>query len=104
LKTTGKTISEFEETIKFYNYSLQAAIYHRLVKHNFKDILKPGWSIHFNFIVIDKYNQVYCFGVSSSTLSMWDDELKKKLLEVDWHYKNKQYNLPYKFATGLVIL
>jgi hypothetical protein len=104
LKTTGKTISEFEETIKFYNYSLQAAIYHRLVKHNFKDILKPGWSIHFNFIVIDKYNQIYCFGVSSSTLSMWDDELKKRLLEADWHYKNKQYNLPYKFATGLVIL
>jgi hypothetical protein len=104
LKTTGKTISDFEETIKFYNYNLQAAIYHRLVKHHYKSILKDDWTLHFNFIVIDKYNQVYCFEVSKSTLSLWDDELKKKLLEADWHYKNKQYNLPYKFATSQVIL
>lgn len=104
LKTTGKTISDFEETIKFYNYNLQAAIYHRLVRHHYKSILKDDWTLHFNFIVIDKYNQVYCFEVSKSTLSLWDDELKKKLLEADWHYKNKQYNLPYKFATSQVIL
>ncbi len=104
LKTTGKTISDFEETIKFYNYNLQAAVYHRLVKHHYKSILKDDWTLHFNFIVIDKYNQVYCFEVSKSTLSLWDDELKKKLLEADWHYKNKQYNLPYKFATSQVIL
>ena len=104
LKTTGKTISDFEETIKFYNYNLQAAVYHRLVRHHYKSILKDDWALHFNFIVIDKYNQVYCFEVSKSTLSLWDDELKKKLLEADWHYKNKQYNLPYKFATSQVIL
>lgn len=104
LKTTGKTISDFEETIKFYNYNLQAAIYHRLVRHHYKSILKDDWTLHFNFIVIDKYNQVYCFEVSKSTLSLWDDELKKKLTEADWHYKNKQYNLPYKFATSQVIL
>ena len=104
LKTTGKTISDFEETIKFYNYNLQAAVYHRLVRHHYKSILKDDWVLHFNFIVIDKYNQVYCFEVSKSTLSLWDDELKKKLLEADWHYKNKQYNLPYKFATSQVIL
>jgi hypothetical protein len=104
LKTTGKTISDFEETIKFYNYNLQAAVYHRLVRHHYKSILKDDWTLHFNFIVIDKYNQVYCFEVSKSTLSLWDDELKKKLLEADWHYKNKQYNLPYKFATSQVIL
>ena len=104
LKTTGKTISDFEETIKFYNYNLQAAIYHRLVKHYYKATLQDGWSIQFNFIVIDKYNQVYCFEVSKSTLSLWEDELKKKLQEADWHYKNRQYNLPYKFATSQVIL
>jgi hypothetical protein len=104
LKTTGKTISDFEETIKFYNYNLQAAVYHRLVRHHYKSILKDDWTLHFNFIVIDKYSQVYCFEVSKSTLSLWDDELKKKLLEADWHYKNKQYNLPYKFATSQVIL
>ena len=104
LKTTGKTISDFEETIKFYNYNLQAAVYHRLVRHHYKSILKDDWTLHFNFIVIDKYNQVYCFEVSKSTLSLWEDELKKKLLEADWHYKNKQYNLPHKFATSQVIL
>ena len=104
LKTTSKSISDFEETIKFYNYNLQAAIYDRLVKHVYKDIIKPDWSVIFNFVVIDKYNQVYCFEVSKSTLSMWGDELTKRLIEADWHYKNKNYNLPYKFAIGPVIL
>jgi len=37
LKTTGKTINDFKETVDYYNYWAQAAIYFRLVKEAFKD-------------------------------------------------------------------
>jgi len=104
LKTTGKTITDFPETVKFYNYSMQAAIYTRLVKEVYKQIITPEWTVVFNFIVIDKYNQVYCFEVSPTTLEIWDFELSDKLVEMYWHYKNNNYSLPYNFATSLVIL
>ena len=104
LKTTGKTVTDFPETVKFYNYSIQAAIYTRLVKEVYKHIITPEWNIVFNFIVIDKYNQVYCFEVSPTTLQIWDDELGDKLVEMYWHYKNNNYSLPYNFATSQVIL
>lgn len=104
LKTTGKTISDFEETIEFYNYYLQAAIYMRLVKFVHKDILAEGWKVVFNFVVIDKYNQVYPFEVSPETMEAWDAILIKRLEEAAWHYNNNRYSLPYKFATSQVIL
>jgi len=104
LKTTGKTIADFEETIKFYNYNLQAAIYQRLVKEKLKDTINADWKIVFHFIVVDKYNQVYCFEVSAVTMMRWDDELTRNLAEAEWHYKNNKYDLPFKFATSQVIL
>lgn len=104
LKTTGKTISDFEETIEFYNYKLQAAIYMKLVKFVYKEILTEEWKVIFNFIVIDKYNQVYPFEVSSITIATWDTELIQRLNEAAWHYNNNKYSLPYKFATSQVIL
>jgi hypothetical protein len=104
LKTTGKTITDFPETVNFYNYSIQAAIYTRLVKEVYKHIITPEWIVVFNFIVIDKYNQVYCFKVSDTTLEMWDFELSDRLVELYWHYKNNNYSLPYNFATSQVIL
>ncbi|HOK59903.1 MAG TPA: PD-(D/E)XK nuclease family protein, partial [Candidatus Dojkabacteria bacterium] len=73
LKTTGKTISDFKETIEYYNYNLQAAIYHKLVKNMLKDIMNADWNIVFNFIVVDKYTQVYPFEVSKVTMAIWLD-------------------------------
>ena len=104
LKTTGKTISDFKETIEFYNYNLQAAIYHRLVEEGTKDIRSIDWNIVFHFIVIDKYMQVYAFEVSKDTMMNWLDILNKKLDEAEWHYKNRKYNLPFQFETSQVIL
>jgi hypothetical protein len=104
LKTTGKTVADFEETVKFYNYNLQAAIYQRLVKEKLKDSIDADWKIVFHFIVVDKYNQVYCFEVSPTTMENWQNELNLKLAEAEWHYKNNKYDLPFKFETGQVIL
>lgn len=104
LKTTGKTITDFEETIEFYNYWAQAAIYERLVRYKFSELLTDEWKVVFNFIVVDKYQQVYPFEVSAETLGNWQLKLEANLNEAEWHYKNKNYTLPYQFATGKVIL
>ena len=104
LKTTGKTIADFEETVKYYNYNLQAAIYQRLVTEKLKDSIDADWKIVFHFIVVDKYNQVYCFEVSPTTMQNWQNELNLKLEEAEWHYKNNKYNLPFKFETSQVTL
>lgn len=104
LKTTAKTITDFPETVKFYNYNIQAAIYMRLVREVYKDIITSEWSIMFNFIVIDKYFQVYCFEVSEPTILSWDELLSNKLVEAYWHYKNNNYILPYDFAVNKLML
>lgn len=104
LKTTGKTITDFPETIKFYNYNIQASIYLRLIKELYKDLITPEWSVVFNFIVIDKYFQVYCFEVSPQTEIAWDDILGDKLMEANWHYENNNYTLPYDFAVNRITL
>ncbi len=104
LKTTGKTISDFEETIQFYKYSVQAAIYNRLVRFEYNYIIEKDWTVKFHFIVVDKYQQVYCFEVSDETMVKWDAELITYLNEAAWHLKNKNFVLPYKFATSQIIL
>lgn len=105
LKTTSKTIADFKETIEFYNYWSQAAIYHRLAHFNFHELLaQEGWKIVFNFIVIDKYQQVYCFEVSEGTMAEWQLRLEEKLKEAEWHYNTRNYSLPKAFAEGTVIL
>lgn len=105
LKTTSKTIVDFKETIEFYNYWSQAAIYHRLVHFNFHQLLlQDGWKLVFNFIVIDKYQQVYAFEVTEGTMLEWQMRLEEKLKEAAWHYNSKDYSLPKEFAEGKVVL
>jgi hypothetical protein len=103
LKTTGKTISDFKDTVEFYNYWAQAAIYWRLVAYKFHELLSD-YKMVFNFIVVDKYNQVYPFEVSFDTMQIWQLRLEDKLKEAEWHYTNRNYTLPYQFATNKVIL
>lgn len=105
LKTTGKTLTEFPESVEFYNYWAQAAIYERLVWYNFNDLLfNKQYKLIFNFVVIDKFLQVYPFRVSAETMTKWQLRLESKLKEAEWHYTNRNYNLPYKFAKENVIL
>jgi len=103
LKTTGKTITDFEETVEFWNYWLQAAIYSKLVYENHKDECN-NYKILFKFIVIDKYKQVYIFDVSEPTIEQWIERLDNVLQVANYHYTNAKYTLPYKFLVGKIIL
>jgi hypothetical protein len=103
LKTTAKPLESFAETVDFYNYWLQAAVYSLLVIKNV-DENQQDYKIIFKFVVIDKYDQVYVFPVSESTLLRWMNELNRALKLANYHYSERKYNLPYEFANGNVIL
>ena len=97
LKTSNKSIADFPESVDYWKYWLQAAIYVELAKEFLKDVVDDSWTFQFNFIVIDKYNQVYPYKVSHSTMSEWQEELGTCLNQARWHYENREYALPYAF-------
>mgnify|MGYP003677681421 CR=1 FL=1 len=103
LKTTGKTISDFKETVDFYNYWLQAAIYMKLV-YDFIEKDADQYKLEFKFIVIDKYNQVYVFDVSDETISAWTNGLEGVINTAKFHYSEKNYSLPYDFLVNNIKL
>jgi len=104
VKTTSKELKDFPETIEFYNYWLQAAIYTSIVAARYFEKFESGWMIQFNFVVIDKYFQIYPFPVSHNTLEDWINRLTETLRVAEWHYNNKRFDLPYQFANELVTL
>ena len=105
IKTTSKELKDFPETIEFYSYWLQAIIYCSLVANEYKaQIELGGYEFKFNFVVIDKMFQTYAFPVSDATLASWLMRMREVMNKAEWHYVNKNYDLPYDFATGSVTL
>lgn len=104
IKTTGKGLENFQESVEFFNYWMQSAVYIRLVLNYFQQYISDSWLVKFNFIVIDKNQQVYPFEVSPVSMLEWLKNLNSKLLQATYHYNNKDYTLPYKFVTGQVYL
>ena len=105
LKTSSKTLNEFKESIEYYNYDLQAAIYSVLVSYKFSEILNSSWKIQFSFVVIDKYQQVGIYEVSQDTLIRWDEKLSNTLEIARVHYVTRDYTKPAEFiAQGKVII
>jgi len=107
VKTTGKPLVDFPDSVEYYKYYIQAAIYYQLVFYKFirdkEDSLK--WKINFTFVVIDKYNQVYPFQVSDETMIRWLQGLRDEIIPMlEYHYNNKDYTLPYDLAIGNVKL
>lgn len=105
-KTSGKPLSDFSDTVEYWKYWLQAAVYIKLAKEFFKDVIKddPAWTINFRFIVFDKYDQLYAFPVSEDTLKAWEEKFLVAANGAKYHYENKDFTLPYDFAVGNVEL
>ena len=104
LKTTSKSLTQFEGSVEFWNYWLQAGIYFKLAMDFLKDVIKDDWKVEFRFIVVDQYNHVYPFRVSDTTMRMWIVQTEEELVKADFHYTNKNYSLPYEFIAGEVVL
>jgi len=101
LKTLGKSIQDFPDSVEYYRYWIQAVVYMNMVKEKYN---LEGYAYHITFIVIDKYNQVYPYQVSSETLVQWSERFEEVVTKVKWHYENKQYDLPYELALGNIKL
>lgn len=106
LKTTGKPLVDFPESVQYYKYWVQATVYVKLVFHKFlKDLPDLNeWNLYFTFIVIDKYNQVYPFQVSMETMAIWQQDFEELTDIIKYHYENKDFKLPYELAVGNVKL
>jgi hypothetical protein len=103
LKTTGKTVADFAETVEYYNYWLQAAIYKKLIIGQLK--VDGSWKVKFNFIVIDKYKQTYVFPVSDETMNKWYlTGLSNALAKAKYHYEKREFSLPYDMVVTKVVL
>ena len=102
LKTLGKSIQDFPDSVEYYRYWVQAVIYVLLAKEKFS--ITDDWNVQVTFIVIDKYNQVYPYQVSSETLAKWTESFEDIVQKIMWHYENKRYDLPYELALGNVKL
>lgn len=106
LKTTSKPLLDFSNSIEKYNYHLQAATYYILAKEHIKTLVDnpEKYRVVFTFITIDNFNSIYPFQVSDQTMNLWIKELNKTLKIANYHYVNKEYNLPYELATYSIIL
>ena len=62
------------------------------------------YKLTYRFVVIDKYNQVYVFPVTDSTMKTWENRLKVSLDIAEYHCINNRYDLPYRFLTQTVSL
>ncbi len=106
LKTTGKDIASFPESVEYYKYWIQASIYYKMAWYEFLRELEDSaeWNIMVTFIVIDKYNQVYPYQVSMETMDMWLTRFEDIEDILKYHYENREYKLPYQLALGNVTL
>ena len=104
LKTSSKTNRDFPETIEFYGYWMQAAIYTLLASKFVQDESDDPYQVKFSFVVYDKLNQVCIFDVSDQTLNIWLDRLVQEFDRLDYHYDNNDFKLPYEIRTGRVTL
>ena len=106
LKTTGKAIQDFPDSVQYYKYWIQAVMYKQLSLGKYlRD--RPDaseWKVVITFIVIDRANLIYPFQVSPETLKVWEENFKDILSVVDYHYSNKDFSLPYELATGKIKL
>jgi hypothetical protein len=105
IKTTSKDLKDFPESIEFYSYWMQAAIYTTMIAVKYMNLIDHNkYEIKFHFVVIDKMYQVYAFPVKQETMTAWFNKLTDVLNKAEWHYSNKDFTLPYEFATGSVTL
>jgi hypothetical protein len=104
LKKSSKSIGQFEESIEYYNYWMQAALYRLLVNHIKETTFGVDYPVEFRFIVVDPYMQVAPIRISEDTQKYWALELEDKLEQANYHFKERDFSLPYEFLTGEYVI
>lgn len=94
LKKTGKALSSFPETIEYYKYWMQAAIYHMIINGIKKTSLSVDYPVEFRFIVVDPYMHIAPFKVSEDTMKEFVNKTTLALQTAEQHFKTKDFSLP----------
>lgn len=98
VKKTSKDLNSFSDSIDYFRYWLQAAMYAILVEDQY--LSKPeyaGWKIEFRFIVIDPYMQIAPVKVSEEKLNQWISDAREKLNEAAYHFSKRDFSLPFQY-------
>jgi hypothetical protein len=104
LKKSSKSIGQFEESIEYYNYWMQAALYRLLVNHIKETTFGVDYPVEFRFIVVDPYMQVAPIRISEETMESWTLKLNDELDKANYHFKERDFSLPYVFLKGEHVL
>lgn len=101
LKKTSKDIGSFTDSIEYFRYWLQAAIYYMLVEHVYLSQPKyADYQITFRFIVVDPYMQIAPIKVSDETMQQWVENAIEKFQQANFHFEKKSFELPYEFLVN----
>jgi hypothetical protein len=102
LKKTSKHITDFVDSIDFYQYWMQLCIYYLLVvkNKNFYKYYAEGYNVELRFIVIDLFKQIGMYKISNDTLTSWYSRTEKALQIGHNYLSNRYFDLPYKFING----
>ena len=98
LKKSSKDIQNFKDSIDYYRYDLQAAMYYNLIDNTLAK--EYGYDVEFRFIVVDSLMQVAPYKVSDKTMAEWVNNLNTKLEEASYHFEKRDFDLPYVFAVN----
>jgi hypothetical protein len=80
LKKSSKSIGQFEESIEYYNYWMQAALYRLLVNHIKETTFGVDYPVEFRFIVVDQYMQIAPIRISEETMEAWTLKLNDEFI------------------------
>lgn len=95
LKKSSKTLSSFKDSIEYFNYWIQAALYVEIIQNKY-----PEFKPEFRFIVIDSQMQIAPIKISDETMTQWKERLTNALLEANYHFINRNFELPYEFLVN----
>lgn len=99
LKKSSKNILSFKESIEYYRYDLQAAMYYTLVTHTLGEEYE-GYEVEFRFVVVDNMAQVAPYFVSEKTMESWCKNLTEALAKAAYHFETRSFDLPYEFLVN----
>lgn len=97
LKKTAKSIGIFKESIEYYNYWMQAALYVRLVDNIKQTTFGVDYPCEFRFVVVDPFMQAAPIRIGAESMSKWSSDLDQMLKKAQFHLSNKCFSLPYEF-------
>ena len=95
LKKTSKAASAFQESIEYYQYWLQAAIYTMIIDNIKQSSFNVDYPVEFRFIVVDPYLHVVPFLVSQVTMSRFTEMTRDSLHIANYHFIHKNFSAPF---------